>query len=233
MRAALYLRRLPGRATAAVAKDSWKYQTQVICPFTSPRTEFVLGLNGMHTLRSKSSDAVINDVAPQRCGTQRRNEALEAVKHAGVAHLDQTAKDVSEKTRRPLLISEEEKSPAVRQLREARRIQLILEESLDVFSRKDSTFSIRGETIVVIEVEVSPDMRYARVYWSLPFSMVVLPEGVRKEVKKIMQNRLEERGGQLQALVHGRLRFYYPPKLRFVPADDDVSTHALKNLFGD
>ena len=83
---------------------------------------------------------------------------------------------------------------------------------------------------MILDVEVSRDLRDARAYWTLPFSLVQLPDNVRAEIKKRMQAILEKRGGKLQALVHHRLRFKYNAKLRFVPAEDDILATAMKDM---
>mmetsp|Transcript_11433 Transcript_11433/g.33705 ORF Transcript_11433/g.33705 Transcript_11433/m.33705 type:complete len:238 (+) Transcript_11433:137-850(+) len=181
-------------------------------------------------LHPGTSTAYPNRFFASRSGRPRRNSALEAVKQAGMAHLEQTTQDVATKTRDPLIVSEESDSPSVNQLREANRIHRVLNDCLEDFSRKNSSFSIRGETIAIMEVEVSPDLRHARAYWTLPISLIEFPEKVRLEAKRRMQIILEKHGGRLQTLVHAKLRFYYPPKIRFVQADDDILTHAFKDL---
>jgi len=160
----------------------------------------------------------------------RKNFRLESVKAVGISHLEQTAKDASVKASKPLFVSEEDEGPTAKQIKEANRIHKVLEEAIDSYSKREATFSIRGDPIMILDVEVSKDLRHARCYWTLPFTMLELPDNVRVEVKKRMQTILEKRGGRLQALVHSELRFYYPPRLRFVPAEDDVLSMAMKDL---
>lgn len=166
-----------------------------------------------------------------KTSARTNNEALEAIKMAGMARLDHAARDVASKTRKRLLLSDEDDGPSVDQLREANRLQTVLDESLRHFARRDDAFSIEGDPIVILDVEVSPDLRHARVYWALPYSLMGLSDSVASKLTDSMQARLDEKGGRLQALVHARLRSYYPPKLRFVPSDDSVMKEAIRNLF--
>jgi len=146
-------------------------------------------------------------------------------------HLLQTAEEVGAKTAaKPLFVTEAGSGPTARQIKEASRIHQVLDEAIEQYSKKDATFTIRGDPIMILDVEVSQDLRHARAYWTLPFTLIDLPGGMRTEMKRRMQTILEKRGGALQAMVHSKLRFYYPPRVRFVPAEDDVLAMAMKDL---
>ena len=164
-------------------------------------------------------------------GRRVRNFRLEAIKKEGLAHLDQTAQEASARVAaKPLFVTEEESGPTARQVKEASRIHQVLDEAIDQYSKREATFTIRGDPIMILDVEVSQDLRHARAYWTLPFTLFDLPDETRAAVKRRMQTILEKRGGALQALVHSRLRFYYPPRLRFVQAEDSVLSMAMKDL---
>lgn len=167
-----------------------------------------------------------------RRGRRARNFRLEAIKKEGLTHLDQTAEEAAAKAAaRPLFVTEEEMGPNKRQIKEATRIHQVLDEAIEQYSKKEATFTIRGEPIMILDVEVSQDLRHARAYWALsPVTLIDLPDDTRAEVKRRMQTILEKRGGALQALVHSKLRFYYPPRVKFVPAEDDVLAMAMKDL---
>mmetsp|Transcript_32247 Transcript_32247/g.94940 ORF Transcript_32247/g.94940 Transcript_32247/m.94940 type:complete len:238 (+) Transcript_32247:30-743(+) len=184
---------------------------------------------------SSNDDARIESGSRRGGGGRRvRNFRLEAIKKEGLTHLDQTAQEASAKAAaKPLFVTEEESGPTARQVKEASRIHQVLDEAIDQFSKKEATFTIRGDPIMILDVEVSQDLRHARAYWTLPFTLIDLPDDTRAEVKRRMQTILEKRGGALQALVHSKLRFYYPPRLRFVPADDSVLSMAMKDLLRD
>lgn len=162
--------------------------------------------------------------------TPIRNEALAQVKAMGMSHLEATTLEIQSKTRAPLFLHESEMGPTPDQLAEANRIYTVTTKVLETFSQRDTTFSIKGEPIVIMEVEVSQDLRQARVYWALPFSVMNYPSEILEQVTERMQHLLEKRGGKLQRLVHAQLRSYYPPKLRFVPSPDSVFQQDIQNM---
>lgn len=73
----------------------------------------------------------------------------------------------------------------------------------------------------MLGVEVSPDLKIAKVYWCLPYSLDIrkLPHETLEQLVRMMQQMLDEKGGKIQALVHSRLRAYYPPRLQWVAAE--------------
>ena len=164
-------------------------------------------------------------------GRRARNFRLEAIKKEGLPHLEQTAEEAAAKAAaKPLFITQEEIGPNKRQMKEASRIHQVLDDAIEQYSKKEATFTIRGDPIMILDVEVSQDFRHAIAYWVLPFTLIDLPDDTRAEVKRRMQTILEKKGGALQAMVHSKLRFYYPPRVRFVPAEDDVLAMAMKDL---
>ncbi|KAL7542842.1 hypothetical protein ACHAXR_012151 [Thalassiosira sp. AJA248-18] len=161
-----------------------------------------------------------------------RNIRLEAIKSAGVTQLHNQTLDLISRTRQPLfeedlLDAYGQKRLSIAQIQEANRLESVLIEALAAYATKHTTFSIRGQCIDVLGVEVSPDLKNARVYWCLPHSLDLntLPHNKLEQLVKRMQQILDERGGKIQALVHTRLRAYYPPKLKWVPAE-----HVSKDL---
>ena len=158
------------------------------------------------------------------------NEALALIKAAGMSHLEATTEDIVAKTREPLFVPEHEMGPTPKQLNEANRLYLVVTDVLENFSRRDSTFSIRGEPIVITDIEVSRDMKHARAYWTLPHSVMELPDKILDEVTRRMQDILERKGGKLNKLVYARLSSYYPPKIRFVPSQDPILRLTMKDM---
>ncbi len=163
------------------------------------------------------------------------NPGLQSVKQQGIKILQALSTDIQSKTKRRLLLSDEDTGPTAEQLREASRLKILTEDALEQYtSRKGGLFCIMNEQIAIIDVEVTEDLRQARVYWSLPYS-VLLMGGVKREARakavKRMQRILEERGGVLQGLVHIKLRNYFrPPKIRFVPAEGEMLRKFLRDL---
>eukprot|EP00585_Thalassiosira_rotula_P001633 CAMPEP_0196152876 /NCGR_PEP_ID=MMETSP0910-20130528/36260_1 /TAXON_ID=49265 /ORGANISM="Thalassiosira rotula, Strain GSO102" /LENGTH=253 /DNA_ID=CAMNT_0041416561 /DNA_START=78 /DNA_END=836 /DNA_ORIENTATION=- len=161
-----------------------------------------------------------------------KNIRLEALKSVGITQLHNHTQDLISRTRQPLFeinntdIHGNERQ-SIPQLQESARLESALIDALASYSSKYTTFSIRGHSIDVLGVEVSPDLKNARAYWCLPHSLDLdrLPQSKLEQVVKRMQQILEEKGGKIQALVHTRLRAYYPPKIKWV-----ASEHVSKDL---
>ena len=163
----------------------------------------------------------------------RRNEQLEAIKWEGMEALENSTKDMIRKVGNQRLLNKDEdnEGPSVRQLREAERLfrlcqQVIHEDSSSPMSSLAS-LRIQGQSIVIIDVEVSRDLKQARIYWSLPYSILLrkdIPDSTLTQMQGRMQQLLQlpKYGGRIQTLVHTKLRFYYPPKFTFVPAEQDL-----------
>ncbi|KAL3789517.1 hypothetical protein ACHAWO_004235 [Cyclotella atomus] len=150
---------------------------------------------------------------------------LDIIKSAGLSQLHNQTQDLISRTREPLIFHDqedgEEKPESIPQKQEAARLESTIVEALAVYSSKHDTFSIRGDCIEVLGVEVSADLKMARVYWCLPYSLDIgeLPHETLTLIVRRMQEILEAKGGKIQALVHTRLRAYYPPKLQWVAAE--------------
>lgn len=149
---------------------------------------------------------------------------MELIKSSGLAQLHNQTQDLISRTRGPLLINDQDPDHhklSIPQLQEAARLESAVVEALAVYSSKHDTFSIRGDCIDVLGVEVSPDLKIAKVYWCLPYSLDIrkLPHETLEQLVRMMQQMLDEKGGKIQALVHSRLRAYYPPRLQWVAAE--------------
>jgi ribosome-binding factor A len=155
-------------------------------------------------------------VATTTTTARPRNLNLKQVITQGMPYLEASAKDVFQNTREPLLNKHVGPSPG--QLSEASRLFEVVTDVVDTIADKTGEFCIQGSPIVVLDVEVSPDCKQARIFWCLPLHLCDLDEDNAEKVTQRMQQVLDKRGGsKIQSHVFGRLRFYYPPKLRFVP----------------
>ena len=154
---------------------------------------------------------------------------LEQIKTNGLDEFEKMTSQAVSKSRK--LLTDDNKSDdgkemlTIAQLRKAEHIERTLTQAIDKISRHESIFNIGGEPIDVTDVEVSSDLRYARVLWSLPFEIekdisreVSTEERDIKRDKIIskMQNVIEAKGrvrlqGLINISVKGRA-----PKLRFV-----------------
>jgi ribosome-binding factor A len=149
-----------------------------------------------------------------------QNIRLEAVKSVGLTQLHNHTQDLISRTRQPLfeenlLDVHGHKRPSIAQIQEANRLESSIIDALEFYSSKQTTFSVRGQCIDLLGVEVSSDLKHAKAYWCLPRSLDLhtLPDSKLEQLVARMQQRLDERGGKIQALVHTRLRAYYPPKI--------------------
>ena len=161
------------------------------------------------------------------------NIRLEAIKSAGMTQLHNQTQDIISRTRQPLFEDVDlvdiygNKKPSIAQIQEAARIESAVHDALASYASRYDTFNIKGQVIDVLGVEISPDLKQARVYWCLPrvLDLTGFPSSKLEQVVKRMQKILDERGGKIQGIVHSRLRAYYPPKLKWVAAE-----HVSKDL---
>mmetsp|Transcript_24118 Transcript_24118/g.39914 ORF Transcript_24118/g.39914 Transcript_24118/m.39914 type:complete len:148 (+) Transcript_24118:213-656(+) len=130
--------------------------------------------------------------------------------------LEACTKDVLQHARAGLVDSHPGPSP--NQRNEAARIFDVVTSVVDdLAANANGEFSIQGDAIMILDAEVSPDCKQARIFWCIPMHLCDLPEESSDQVTAKMQELLDKRGSKIQSHVFGRLRHYYPPKLRFVP----------------
>lgn len=180
---------------------------------------------------------VIRSLIPTKPETAKTamNEALQSVIDSGLDELKATSSIIANKkeTRKPLFhkgaIEGETVGPTKQQLAEAERIQSVASECLEKLQRKNKekkhALQIGGYSIMVVHVEVNSNLREATVLWALPFEILCeANEKTRQELVARMQHQMTEGGGGrvLQGEVHRVLSHYYPPKLKFKPADDGI-----------
>jgi len=127
--------------------------------------------------------------------------------------------------------------PSVRQLQRASQV---MDHLIEIVSEMDQTdivqttlsrvgnnnidessslFNDSSEMIDIYDVEVSPDLRHARVYYSLS-SVDHLPFATQQKAMVLWDKYLVKgRGrGLIQHRLSMRMRNKYPPKLHFIPA---------------
>jgi ribosome-binding factor A len=146
-----------------------------------------------------------------------RNENLKQIIAQGAPFLEETAKKSMENTRERLF-DNKPAGPSPAQLSEAKRILRTVTDVVDRISRKNQQLCVGGSSIVILDAEVSPDRKHARVFWCLPLKLASLDDKREEDLRKKMQQILDGKGrAMIQSHVFGRLRSYYPPKIRFVP----------------
>jgi ribosome-binding factor A len=161
------------------------------------------------------------------------NPGLASVISQGASSLENNASEVEAKTKKALGDNKGDDPLQPRQLMEAQRILDVTTECLEEMAKGGTAglLSVLGEPITIMEVQVNRDLKQAKVYWALPFS-ILLDDRIdgtvyRQLVTKMEKNILEKGGGRQ---VHGRLRFYYPPRMKFFPASNSMIHQAISDL---
>ncbi|KAK1747782.1 hypothetical protein QTG54_001745 [Skeletonema marinoi] len=215
---------LPQRCNITLAAVSMMSSQQVICQSFS-------------SYQSQSDDQVVFNDGENFTDEQQQsphiNVRLEAIKSAGMTQLHNQTQDIISRTKQPLFEDADlvdiygNKKQSIAQIQEAARIESAVHDALATYASRYNTFNVKGQVIDVLGVEISPDLKQARVYWCLPrvLDLKGLPSSKLEEVVRRMQKILDERGGKIQGIVHSRLRAYYPPKLKWVAAE-----HVSKDL---
>jgi ribosome-binding factor A len=148
--------------------------------------------------------------------------------------LEATAADVQHRTRRGL--DDTNKSgPTPRRLAEAHRIMEVTTDCLEEICMRgeDPGLTLSGEPIVILEVQVNRDVKQAKVFWTLPY-VVLLDERINQNVYQKLMMKLQDEiqnggsGKVLSHLVRTRLSHYYPPRIKLVPATNDMVRNAMK-----
>jgi ribosome-binding factor A len=165
------------------------------------------------------------------------NPGLASVISQGASSLENTASEVEAKTKKALGDNKGDDPLQPRQLMEAQRILDVTTECLEEMTNGGTAglLSVLEEPITIMEVQVNRDLKQAKVYWALPFS-ILLDDRIdgkvyRQLVTKMEKNILEKGGGKmLQRQVHGRLSFYYPPRMKFFPASNSMIHQAISEF---
>jgi hypothetical protein len=185
------------------------------------------------------------------------NPGLASVISQGMKSLEHTAEEIQYKTRRTSL-SQPHKKPSFkngrademdpRQLAEGQRIldvatdcleQLALQEEHSGQRQRDVGNSnglvLFGEPIVLLECEVNRNVRQAKIYYTLPYGILLdnrINQRLYQEIMVKVQNELVVNGGAklLARNVHTRLSYYYPPRIKFFPATDEMVQSAIEEF---
>jgi len=185
------------------------------------------------------------------------NPGLASVISQGVKSLEQTAEDIQYKTRRVTLSQPHKKlsfrngGAAImdpRQLAEGQRIldvasdcieQLALQEERGGRQRGggdgSNGLTLFGEPIVLLECEVNRNVRQAKVYWTLPYGILLdnrINQRLYQEIMVKVQKDLIQNGGAklLARQVHTTLSYYFPPRIKLFPAPDEMVQKAIQEF---
>ncbi|KAL3929871.1 MAG: hypothetical protein SGBAC_012020 [Bacillariaceae sp.] len=207
------------------------------------------GIRGFHNTRSDSSSSF----------ELGRNPGLESVISQGISSLEETAMDIQNKTRHSGIVptksvdgsSNSKASTSHRHLAEAQRLLDVATECLDDLCRKyeDQPASamqnalpglqLKGQPIELLEVQVNKDGKQAKVFWTLPYSVLLDPvvnQNIYQRLIMTLQEQLVPRGQQrggakvLSQHVGSKLRFYFPPRMKMVPATHEMVERAIREI---
>jgi hypothetical protein len=159
------------------------------------------------------------------------NQGLGSVIEQGSSSLQRTAIDVQAKTKKvSSLTSDKEKAKTPRQLAESQRILEVATECIEALCNRtpNNPLAVGGEPVTLLQVHVNSTARLAKVYWTLPYSILLDKRLTPTAYRKLM-TQVEARfdGSLLQRDVHTRLSFYFPPRLKFYPATPQMVAQAM------
>jgi hypothetical protein len=180
------------------------------------------------------------------------NPGLASIISQGSKSLEQSAADIEYRTRNASLSQPHKKGSfragtlEPRQLAEGQRILDTAVECLEVIieqaerggltegQRKGLILS--GEPIVLLECVVNRNIKQAKLYWTLPYGILMddrihyHQHHLYQQITAKVQQQLVEGGGArlLAGHVHARLSSYYPPRIKMMPATDDMVIRAIE-----
>ena len=185
---------------------------------------------------SSNDDKVKEDLGP--------NPGLASVIAQGIKSLEDTAADVEARTRNKT-IEPQSNQPTHRQLAEAQRILEVSSDCIEDLclkyqqegggsSRNIQGLHLQGQPIVILDVQVNKDVKQAKVFWTLPYSVLLDPnvnQRIYQRLVMVLQEQLDEGGEKILAReVSTRLRHYYPPRIKLVPATDVMIQQAISEF---
>lgn len=182
------------------------------------------------------------------------NPGLASVISQGIKTLEQTAEEIQYKTRKISLSRAHKKATFrnggaadmdPRQLAEGQRILDVASECLEHLAMQDEEngkqngkgignggLVLFGEPIVLLECEVNRNVRQAKIYWTLPYGILLdnrINQKLYQDIMMKVQKELVRNGGAklLARDVHTRLSYYYPPRIKLFPATDEMVQTAI------
>jgi ribosome-binding factor A len=179
------------------------------------------------------------------------NPGLASVITQGLGALESTAAHIESKTSRFSLdqTPSARHAPSHRQLAEGHRILQVVTEVLDYLCDGENNNNARedyeavrylmaaDEPISILDVQVNRDLKQAKVFWTLPYGVLLddrMWSGGDKTYRRLikaLEPGIETHGQKLLSKhVINRLRSYYPPRLRMVPATDAMVKQAVEEM---
>jgi len=152
----------------------------------------------------------------------------------------------------------------LRQIAESERILETATECLEEIAMRHPTearltgLALGGEPILLLECQVNRDARQAKLFWTLPYSLLLderLTQKAYQQLVERVQQELVYGGGEggrksshgrgrvhgdgsqklattgakmLSRQVHSRLSSYYPPRIKLLPATDEMVSRVVE-----
>lgn len=178
------------------------------------------------------------------------NPGLASVISQGMSALERSAADIEYRTKNSSSLKRPHKKGSFRagtleprQLAEGQRLLDVatdcLEELVVQAERGGLTVGqqkglmLSGEPIVLLECVVNRTIKQAKLYWTLPYGLLLderMQAKLYHQLTAKVQEQLMEGGGVklLSRQVHNRLSSYYPPRIKMLPATDEMVAKALR-----
>jgi len=107
-----------------------------------------------------------------------KNIRLEAIKSVGMTQLHNTTQDLISRTRQPLfeeslVDAQGQKKKSIAQIQEGNRLESAIIDALAHYSSKHNTFSVGGQCIDLLGVEVSEDLKQCKAFWKVRVCIVL------------------------------------------------------------
>ncbi|MGK3736498.1 MAG: hypothetical protein ACI8RD_014518 [Bacillariaceae sp.] len=182
------------------------------------------------------------------------NPGLSSIISQGSKVLESSADDIQQKTRRDSLL-QPHKKPSFRnpdgvadidprQLAEGQRILDVALDCIDHLAiqyeerggdNSDNGLMLFGEPIMLLECEVNRNIKQAKIFYTLPYEILLdkrINQKLYEEITFKVQKQLILNGGTklLTKLVHSKLSYYYPPRIKLYPATDNMVQKAIKEF---
>lgn len=178
------------------------------------------------------------------------NPGLASIISQGMSALERSAADIEYRTKNSSSLKRPHKKGSYRagtleprQLAEGQRLLDVatdcLEELVVQAERGGLTVGqqkglmLSGEPIVLLECVVNRTIKQAKLYWTLPYGLLLderMHAKLYHQLTAKVQEQLMEGGGVklLSRQVHNRLSSYYPPRIKMLPATDEMVAKALR-----
>jgi hypothetical protein len=201
------------------------------------------------TLEETIDDSHSHDESHRCDSLSGPNPGLASIISQGTKSLKKSAADIEFRTRNSSLSKPHKKGSfragtlEPRQIAEGQRILDVASECLEQLAMQAERGAmsleqrkglfLSAEPIVLLECVVNRNIKQAKLYWTLPYGILLdgrLHARLYHQITAKVQEQLMMGGGAtlLARKVHSKLSSYYPPRIKMLPATDEMVAQALK-----